>query len=1110
MNALLSGQYLIRRTLAFVASSAVILSAVVIGEQTAVQKTSDNDVLALWLFGGKTPAVDERGCYPFTLRGSATFGKDGTRNWVETFFDTVKPSGVQAGSSTKLSPEGPFSIDLWVNGKEDLAGKKAVFLIDKMHIDYDLNKAGSQQMRDYQIKLIDAGKGLVAIQGALGFGDMVARVKSSALVFQPGGWHQIAMTYDGAGECILYYDGEPVGRSTIAGRHGVLAGSYPVVIGDRVGSSYGGFPGYISHVRISKVVRSYIPIDPARHVIITCPERTSFIRMEKDNKVTLQVRNNTDQVRPSVSLAVVLFDEKGTAVSSKNITMGNLKGRDVITTAYEFDISMRAGTYRLDVKLSSSQSDSKGVAASFVLFLAAQKPNAMTVINWGMPNWTNEYEMNVFRDCFTHAMGINPDTRGMWDAMRDGKDMTAATIKDSHVNLLNRALREDFRLCAVLHPARMRYVPENTTSNFIRIDREGKPFKEKQVCCLFPEIQEFCRKTGEAVGRAYGRYPAFDLALIHSEVVDHSNPCFHDHDRKAYSIWAHGQEIPDGVMGSWGADYRQRLDFPKWGVVQKDYPLREYYLWYWKEGHGWNQAHTSVHLGLHAAGRDDIRTWFDPAVRAPALWGSGGGVDAILEWSYTHPDPLRVAVQADELLAMADGSEVAGSFPKRKQQVFKMTQIIWYRSKSAPKANLQSSASTQAPSWVARHPDANFITMPPDHLRESLWLMLSRPISGLGYHGWESLVESKGTTFKYQCTDLRTAPELARLMKTVVRPLGPMLLEIPDRQADIAYLESFTSQVLAGKGSGWGDKYRYYVLQYAQLQPQVVYEETLARDGLGAFKVLFAFDCDVLPESVVTIIKGFQARGGILVSDESLCPALNADIVLPQIERKPKADEDRRSLIEGSVLLRKQLDAFYKRHVDSSSPDIITRVRSFLGADYVFAVNDARKYGDYVGMYGKVMEDGVDADATLTIARKNGVVYDLMKCKQLPVRADGNSLSIHRDFGPCEGTVFLVTERAIETVAIIIPPLAKIGKTVALGIEVRDTSGHPVDAVVPLHMVVRTQDGNATDWCGYHAAVKGTLAVPLSIPGNEPKGVWRIEVTELASGKKADAALRIE
>ena len=77
------------------------------------------------------------------------------------------------------------------------------------------------------------------------------------------------------------------------------------------------------------------------------------------------------------------------------------------------------------------------------------------------------------------------------------------------------------------------------------------------------------------------------------------------------------------------------------------------------------------------------------------------------------------------------------------QQVMKMTQLIWYRSQTAPKAAKPAGRSSP---WVDQDPDADYITIAPMHLREAFWWKLARPIKGIMYHGWQSLVSTDSTS----------------------------------------------------------------------------------------------------------------------------------------------------------------------------------------------------------------------------------------------------------------------------------------------------------------------------------------------------------------------------
>src|SRR5690606_19674841 len=142
--------------------------------------------------------------------------------------------------------------------------------------------------------------------------------------------------------------------------------------------------------------------------------------------------------------------------------------------------------------------------------------------------------------------------------------------------------------------------------------------------------------------------------------------------------------------------------------------------------------------------------------------------------------------------------------------------------------------------WEKRLPDARFISIAPDHLSEGMWLELSRPIKGIMNHGWGSLGAEVGyEQGSYSTTNAETRVRLREMIQKVVKPLGPTLMQVPDAEPDVAFLQSFASQMLARRGTnGWGGGWgadAYMTLRYAAIQPRIVYDETIARDGLDSY-----------------------------------------------------------------------------------------------------------------------------------------------------------------------------------------------------------------------------------------------------------------------------------
>jgi hypothetical protein len=631
----------------------------------------------------------------------------------------------------------------------------------------------------------------------------------------------------------------------------------------------------------------------------------------------------------------------------------------------------------------------------------------------------------------------------------------------------------------------------------LRVDRTGRPYDKAQTCAALPKVQQFGYNVGASLARAVGEFPAFQSVLIHTEIRGHTAPCFHDHDRAAFRK-ATGIDIPREITGRTPPRYDSLPAFPADRVVPDDHPLLVYYRWFWRDGDGWNPLHSQVSRGLHSAGRDDLWTFYDPAVRVPSLWGSGGAVDVISQWTYVYPDPIKIGQATDELFAMAAG--------RPGQRVMKMTQAIWYRRQTAPE--LPKDESRRAP-WENKIPDARFVTIAPDHLREALWCKLARPVRGIMYHGWGSLVEA--THGSYCFTNPETPRVLAQLVRDVVRPLGPTLLQVPDRPADVAILESFASQMLAHRGSwGWSSSWEadvHLILQWAQLQPRIVFEETILRDGLDGIRVLVLPHCDVLPESVAKAIAVFQRAGGILVADEHLAPRLNPDILLPTYTRTRKADEDKRVLQARAAALRRELDTVYTRYAESSDPDVVVRCRRYGSADYLFAINDHRTFGTYVGHHGRVMEKGLPSAATVTVRRPASHVYDLVAHRRVETERGATRFPVA--LGPGEGRLFLVAPSRIAGLRVQAPASAKLGGPARVDVAVVDDGGKPVAAIVPVQVEALDPQQRPAEFNGYYGARDGQLSVTVDLAANDAPGVWMIRVRDLASGRLREHRLTV-
>lgn len=1003
-----------------------------------------------------------------------------------------KPHRVMVKNRPGLSPAGAFALELWIKPEKELADYTESFLLDKKYASND----------DYQLVLGNAQpSGERALRANLGFGADFSTWHSKPCLWEPGVWHHVAFLYDGTGTGSFVVDGRPQGSQTVAGRKSISPGKHGLSIGDRIGSNYHAFPGFIDEVRIVDGVREYRDVA----IEITSP-RSVFVRMEPNAKIALTVKNLQ---RLPLQNAAVSFRLERTPFRPTTVKIDALGPGETKTVEFAIDTSLRPDIYSGAATLAFGDSPSNVCREAFRVQIVPRPLQQFPVLMWGVYRGIIDELPRLKTMGFTHALGLGADYDRIWKASEptepESPEKMAAAGK-----MLDECLAQGMTVMASLSPGGwLRGKPE-----FHRVNRKGetpKDPKKADICGLFPEAQRFCRNVGESVGKAYAPFPAFGGALIHTEVRDHATLCFHPHDLEAYKK-ATGQDVPIGAAGTHGVDYAKLADFPADRVIPDDHPLLTYYRWYWKQGDGWNGLNTAVDQGIKtAAKRPGLWTFHDPAVRTARVFGSGGSVDVISQWTYSYPDPIRIGLATDELLATAAGAS-------HLQDVMKMTQIIWYRGQTAPQPKKGEPECPFSAAWEQEQPDAKFITIAPMHLREAFWTKIARPIRGIMYHGWQSLVPCEPLSMHgYRFTHPATQNELARLTAEVVRPLGPMLLALGPETVknDVAFLESFSSEMFARRGTfGWGGGWAgdgYHALLYAGLQPDIVLDETIASRGLDGYRVLVLFDCDVLTKTVCERIKKFQSARGVVVGDERLAPAIKPDVLVASSARTGRADQDKATLQALGAEIRKKLaEKNYLAAVRTTSQDVIPYRRTLGSSDYVFVVNDRRGYGQYVGQHGVVMENGLAAQAQLEIKRPGGFVYNLVEHREVLRAENGKAPAWNVDLSPCDGRVFLITERPVESLSCRAPKNEVApGQAMNLEIVVGDGTKKAVDVVVPVEVNIRDPEGRLAEFSGYHAAVQGSLVLKLEIAQNDVPGEWQAEVKELASGRTAVARFTV-
>ena len=420
------------------------------------------------------------------------------------------------------------------------------------------------------------------------------------------------------------------------------------------------------------------------------------------------------------------------------------------------------------------------------------------------------------------------------------------------------------------------------------------------------------------------------------------------------------------------------------------------------------------------------------------------------------------------------------------------------------------------PKWLETEKEAMFISLSPDSLREAFWSKISRRLDAIMYHGVGSLL-AKTDHKLYRMTNYESREVLAQLCEEVVRPLGPVLKRVPERPAEVAILHSLAAGFYAPKHfpMGWSKGWvadLHLALQWGHFQPAIIFDEHLNNEcNTKELKVLFVPGLEVVTEKVLDKLNQLRRRGVIIVGDEFTTPALLVDLRIKSIQRRTNDPvQTKNELQKLGRELAAVLDKYAPRRAVASNQDLVLRQRGCDQADYLFAVNDKRTFGDYIGQWRLVQENGLPNSGTITLRHSAAAAYDLVAHKEICLKNGKTSCSLDVELAPGDGKVILLLDRKIERLALKVPTCVKAKESFDIDCSVLDGKGNPIKAYIPLALELKAADGTILPGTGYYAAVNGRCTVKEVMASNVPAGKVTVSLRCLASGKTASATLNAE
>lgn len=1026
---------------------------------------------------------------------------------------STRYSVLTAPALARLSPAGAFSADMWVRVTMEETAHEPAHLLDKQ---------GATQS-DYRWSLMPAEEsGRRRMSVSLGFGTFVHEFISEPVALPAGEWRHLAFTYDGAGR-VEFFIGSDSAGSAYAERCGpVTAGALALSIGDGI-HTYFGFPGDIDEVRLCDGVRGF-----AAFMLEVTGPRHVWQRHERGTPLKIVCTNRMTKKLKGAGLSYSLGGQ------TQSFILPDLAPGAHYETEFGPDTALKPGDYLLEVVMSSG-----GLRLNHKtpLQIVPRQPVPMPVII----EEARAEDLKRLRELgCTHWTGLTNKNDPLIGP--DGR-RTAQTAQP----LLEAGLAAGLRTVAALAP--WRYA--DLKMQMWRQDREGKPFEPHDLDAANPYVPTLYINSAQRFTTAFRESMTWSGTWFNAAPASRARPGFSTVERDAYRKVTR-QEIPPEIQDGGGVHWKTLQGFPADRVVPDDHPILRYYRWFWSGGHGWKNANDAWCDGLDAKRqeRTDVWTLSEPAVHQPSVGGAFGRVSYLADQALDSRHPMQAGLCVDQLLAMTAAGGAG-------QGVFGMVPLSWERGAVAPLDAKDTAAEIRVQEDGGG--PASRVTLSPSILKETLWMTLARPVKGMIFPGWQALIPAPGSTVAERPTHLYAHTVFGDFADRVMRPLGPMLTRRQPQRSQVAFLESFTSQMFAGRGLYRGASPRsmeiWEALQRGHVQADIVYEETLAAGGLDDRRVLIMTECDVLPASVVERLRKWQESGGKILADENLCPGLKADALLSKTGEisaqdnglAGRANEPRihKDLGEGvaenagqavfqdrdkeETLAAARAAAAAAASADSlpqalarmceglgwvpqfrcDNPDIILHASRNGDATCLFVVNDRREAGSYVGQHGLVLENGVPVSGSLNLGSESVNVYDLTRAAFMLPKREDHGLTIPLRLGPGEGRVFMISPSPILDLTLDLPETATCGNVAEAVIKVTTSGGKPMPAAIPVQVRIRDAEGATGEWDGAHVVENGMLTLRLELAKNETPGTWEVHVRELASGIEAAKWMKV-
>jgi hypothetical protein len=642
-----------------------------------------------------------------------------------------------------------------------------------------------------------------------------------------------------------------------------------------------------------------------------------------------------------------------------------------------------------------------------------------------------------------------------------------------------------------------------------------------------PAVEELRGRLNGSLLQALGDHPALKVAFFNTERVD---------DLWLDNTNRQGVEMSRRKLGFTRAE-RGPPCFVAPGVIADDDRGYRFQKYAYQEGNGLAYANRRTAEDVKCY-RPDVWTLNDP-YRQVALRDMFPGLDLVGTWTYTMHDP-KLMLYVETMRALTRGTA---------QIPLDTITLLNYPGMLAPRS--LTAAHSFAAARQNKAGDPGWMLMGPDPCKEASWIVLSRAPRIIGYYYGSDCDPVKFNRAEEQFRVPQATSEAIReLAQRVYSPYGPMITRLGVARRSIAVLSSQAARLYgkSPRSNGYPNDqiYGFYaVLAMAHLDGDVLFDEQVEHGALADYKVLVLPKCDVVTKTMYDEILKFVGRGGLVVADQYLGPAIPRAVQLPfdfSYRLKVNADaiesgvsysqwddhldpkaaplvkapgvtaaDDQKIMESYARQLTAALGSRVRPAVAVDSPKALVNVLECNGARYLVLVNDNRAYGARTGKYRAILEKLLPQTVTVTLGDCSGPLYayDLIERKALAVHRSGNACTFQVGLAELGGKLVALYPVRPARVEISLPHVVPRGGECPAVVSFADEGGKALPGLQPLRLTVTDAAGQPTEYSGYYCAENGKLPLTLAPALNDQAGSWKLTAEDLTTGLTTQRKLEL-